>query len=94
VPATYKLKVGWPETHAELILLHETVRKAVRALRGTIAQANIIGNRKFLVNSQNLNWKNNARFREELQELPLGNLSSEKFATSERSFTKLIVVGS
>jgi hypothetical protein len=87
--ASYKLKVGWPDTHTELIRLHTPVERAVRALRARIARhVNITRKCKFLVNSQNLNWANKACFREEL---PLGSLGSEKFATSESSFTKSVV---
>jgi hypothetical protein len=70
--ASYELKAGWPDTQAQLIILHEAVKKAGSALRARIVQQiNFIGKCKFLVNSQKLNWTNKACF---MEELPLGNL--------------------
>jgi hypothetical protein len=74
------------ETHAKLIIYQEIIKSAVEYLRVRIAQqVDIIGNCKFLVNCQSLNWTNKACFREHL---PLGSLGSKKLAAPESSFIK------
>jgi hypothetical protein len=80
------LNLGGPETHAKLTIYEDAVKGAVKDLKAKIAQqVYVIGNCKFLVDSQILNLTNKACFREEL---PLGSLGSKKLATSESSFTK------
>jgi hypothetical protein len=85
--ASYKLKVGRTEAQAKLIIIHQAaVKSGAEALRARIAQQIcIIGNCKFLVDSQILNWANKVCLREDL---PLGSLGSKKLAVSESSFTK------
>jgi hypothetical protein len=61
--ASYNSEERGLESQASLILLHhKTVESAVGSLRAGIAQVNIVGKCKFMVNSQSLNWTSKGLF--------------------------------
>jgi hypothetical protein len=65
-----------PASHAKLMIYQYAVKSAVKDLKAKIAQqVYIIGNCKFMLNSQILNRMNKACFKEEI---PFGSLGSKK----------------
>jgi hypothetical protein len=78
--------VGGLGAQAKLMIYQYAFKSATESLKAKIAQqVYIIGNCKFPVNSQILNWTNKACFREEL---PPGSLGSKKLAIPGSSFIK------
>jgi hypothetical protein len=63
----YNSNVGGPETQAKPMIYEDPVKSVVKNLKAKIAQqVYIIGDCKFLVNAQILNWTNKTFSREEL----------------------------
>jgi hypothetical protein len=69
-----------------MMIHQDAVKCDLKASKAKIAQQiYIVGNCKFLVNSQILNWTNTAYFREKL---PVATSGSKKLAAWESSFSK------